>query len=461
MNNIEKLIKDNLPKIKYSTSIDDFEKYGKDRTNFYRVNPAIIVFPKSTKEVRLIIELANFHNLKIVPSGGRTGLSGGAVAKNNEIVVSLDYMNKILNFNEINQTLYVEAGVITEEVQEAAREKGLYYPVDFGSRGSSHIGGNIATNAGGIRVLRYGLTRNQIVGITMVTGSGKIIKTNNGLLKNATGYDLRHLIIGSEGTLGIITEAIIKLTNPPKKTEMLLFGIQDIRKSIPILTRFKKQICISAFEFVSHKALLYSTKLTKKPLPFNKEYPFYILVEFENSSKSTTNKIESVVSKLYEEDIVLSDIYGTSTDEIERIWSYREQVAEALAPFTPYKNDISVLTSKIPEFINEAEKLLKKSYPNFEIIWYGHIADGNLHINILKPDNMPVDDFHKKCDKVSLILFNLIKRYKGSISAEHGLGLLKKDFIHYSRSFEEIELMKSIKKIFDPNGIMNPGKAIS
>lgn len=422
MNNIEKLIKDNLPKIKYSTNIDDFEKYGKDRTNFYKVNPAIILFPKSTKEVRLIVELANLHNLKIVPSGGRTGLSGGAVAKHNEVVVSLDYMNKVLDFNEINQTLSVEAGVITEEIQEIAREKGLYYPVDFGSRGSSHIGGNIATNAGGIRVLRYGLTRNQIVGLTMVTGSGKVIKTNNGLLKNATGYDLRHLIIGSEGTLGIITEAIIKLINPPGKTEMLLFGIKDIGKSIPILTLFKRQVCVSAFEFVSHKALLHSTKLTKKPLPFNKEYPFYILIEFENNSESTTDKVESVVSKLYEDNIILSDIYGTSTSEIELIWSYREQVAEALAPFTPYKNDISVLTSKIPKFIEEAEKLLKKSYPNFEIIWYGHIADGNLHINILKPDTMPVDDFHKKCDQVSLILFSLIKKHKGKYICRTRIG---------------------------------------
>lgn len=458
MMHLETFIKDNLPQLKYSVKKEDFEIYGKDWTNFYLPKPSIIVFPKSTEEVQAIVKLANKNNIGIVPSGGRTGLSGGAVAKNGEIVISLDYMNRIIEFNEVNQTLKVEAGVVTEEIQKIAKEKGLYYPVDFASRGSSHIGGNIATNAGGIRVLRYGLTRNWITGIKMVIGNGEVINTNKGLLKNATGYDLRHLIIGSEGSLGIVTEAIVKLTKAPENVEVLFFGISKIDNVLPILKMFKRQINISAFEFVSHGTLVHSARVAELPLPFDESYPFYVLIEFENTSDIIGEKIETIVTNLYKNNFISNDLYGGNANEIERIWSYRERAAEAVAPFTPYKNDVSVLTSDIPSFIKEAEQLLEKAYPNFEVVWYGHIADGNLHINILKPKNISIDDFHKEGDRVSEILFTLIEKYEGSISAEHGLGLLKKDFIHHSRSNIEIELMKSIKKIFDPKGIMNPNK---
>lgn len=458
MNKTQKLIVENLSGIKYSISDEDFEKYGKDWTNFYEPNPEIILFPKTTKDVQQIIRFANENKIGVVPSGGRTGLSGGAVALNKEIVISLERMNKILDFNKVNQTIKVEAGVITEELQKYALDKGLYYPVDFASRGSSQIGGNIATNAGGIRVVRYGLTRNWITGIKMVTGSGEILETNKGLIKNATGYDLRHLIIGSEGTLGIVTEAIVKLSRKPQNINVIFFAISDIKKAISILEEFQKSLDISAFEFLSNNALNYSITQSNYPKPFKDEFPFYVLIEFENLFDQTSKKVEEIVLNLYKKKLIENDIIGMDTKAIKRIWSYRESITESISKYTPYKNDISVLISDIPKFIYEASMIIEENYPEFEVLWFGHIADGNLHINILKPTNMEIAKFHNECDKVSEILFELISKYNGSISAEHGLGILKRDFIRYSRSEFEISLMKSIKKIFDPNGVLNPNK---
>ena len=235
MNALQQLIKNHLSDIKYSVADEDLLKYGTDWTDFYQTNPCIILFPKTTLEVQQIVQLANQHRIGIVPSGGRTGLSGGAVAAAQEIVVSLEYMNQILDFNPIDQTVRVQAGVITQAVQDFALRNNCYYPVDFGSRGSSQIGGNIATNAGGIRVIRYGLTRNWVVGLQVVTGTGDLLETNHGLLKNATGYDLRHLMIGSEGTLGIVTEAILQLTRPPQQKMVLFLAIKQVEDAMPIL----------------------------------------------------------------------------------------------------------------------------------------------------------------------------------------------------------------------------------
>lgn len=460
MFDIKNLINQKNPEIAYSIEVADLNNYAKDRTDFYPPQAQIILFPKSTAEVQQIVQLANEHQLSIVPSGGRTGLSGGAVATNREIVVSMDKMNRILSFNDIDQTVQVQAGVITEEIQNFAREKGLYYPVDFAARGSSQIGGNIATNAGGIRVIRYGMTRNWVKGLMVVTGSGEILNTNHGLTKNATGYDLRHLIIGSEGTLGIITEATIQLSKAPKHLHVLLLSVNEIKDAINILTIFQKKITLSAFEFFSHKALQYVIQATDEAFPFPEKSSYYVLLEFENVFGQTLEKVGNIVNILYENKLVHNDLIGIEQKEIRRIWTYRENISESIARYTPYKNDISVLTANIPSFIAEAKQLLTSQYPDFEVLWYGHMADGNIHINILKPENYTLENFQIKCEKVSALLFKLIKKYKGSISAEHGVGILKRKYLSYSRSEVEITLMKGIKKIFDPKGIMNPGKLL-
>ena len=449
-----------LKEIQYSVDAVDLINYGKDWTDFYPPNPTCIFFPKTTKEVQQIVQFAVKHNIGVVPSGGRTGLSGGAVAYNNEIVISLDKMNKVLGFNSVNQSVEVEAGLITEELQIFAENKNLYYPLDFASKGSSQIGGNIATNAGGIKVVKYGLTRNWVIGLEIVTGKGEILQLNNGLLKNATGYDLRHLFIGSEGTLGIITKATIQLTKKPKNITVLLFAVPDFKNIIPILERFRNNIEINAFEFFSDLALTYSIKLGDRKKPLSEESTYYVLIEYEKLSDEIQQKVEKITIDLYEKEMIVDDIVGQQEQEIRNIWAYRENIAESLAPYTPYKNDVSVLTSDIPYFIEEASAILQEHYPNFDVIWYGHIADGNIHINILKPKELNKVEFKAKCDVITKHLFTLIKKYKGSISAEHGVGLLKKNYLNYSRSEAELVYLKVIKDAFDPTGIMNPGKLL-
>ncbi len=436
----------------------DLEKYGRDWTQFHQPNPLGIAFPKSTEEVQKIIQFANEHKIALVPSGGRTGLSGGAVASNGELVVSLEKMNHILNFNKTNQTLTTQAGAITEEIQNFAKEKGLFYPVDFASRGSSQIGGNVATNAGGIKVIRYGLTRRQVLGLMIVTGKGDILNLNNGLLKNATGYDLRHLFIGSEGTLGIITEVTLQLTRPPKNLQTIFFGVSSVENILDILKIFKNKIQIAAFEFLSGNALDFVVEKAHLQKPFKEKYNYYVLIEYELISDTTENTVHQTIIRLYEKNLIENDMIGNEETERQRIWDYREKFPQTFSGLNPYKNDISVLTSDIPEFIKEAQEVIGENYPDFTVFWHGHIADGNLHINILKSDNLSVEDFKRMGDEVSQKLFEIIKKYKGSISAEHGVGLTKKKFLHYTRSKTEIEYLKSIKKILDPNQILNPGK---
>jgi glycolate oxidase subunit GlcD len=455
------LIQQKLSHIQQSFSKEDFEKYGKDWTSFYVPNPLVIFFPKNTKEVQQIVLFANEHKIPIVPSGGRTGLSGGAVAQNLEMVVSLEKMNQILSFNEINQTIEVEAGVITQEIQQFANKKNLFYPIDFASKGSSQIGGNIATNAGGIKVLRYGLTRNYVLGLTFVTAKGEVLELNYGLIKNASGYDLRHLVIGSEGTMGIITKATIQLTKKPANLTVLFLAIHKIENILQVLHSVKTQLDITAFEFLSNNALAYflqENEGTKPPFISNSNY--YVLIEFENKSKNDWEVAQKLMARFYENGWIENDLVGQEPSEINKIWQYRERITESIAKYTPYKNDISVLPSNIPTFVARAEKILNQEYPNIEILWFGHIADGNLHINILKPKKLSVETFHEMGNKISPILFDLIKEYKGSISAEHGIGLLKQKFIGLIKSKNEIEYLTAIKKIFDPNNIMNPGKMI-
>ncbi len=460
MHNLKQKIEEELRGIDFSVEKEDLTTYGKDWTNFYTVDASVVLFPKTTLEIQQIILFANKYKIGIVPSGGRTGLSGGAVAINGEIVLSLKKMNKILTFNSFDQTIKVEAGVVTQEIQEFAEKQGLYYPVSFGSKGSSHIGGNIATNAGGIRVVKYGLTREQIIGLTFVTGKGEILHLNKGLLKNATGYDFRHLVIGSEGTLGIVTEAEIRLSKQPQQLNVVFLAVEKIDDILNVLEKFRKDIDVSAFEFLSHLSISYCSKAIEQPLPFKKVYPYYILIEFDNPRNVVQQKLEALIMDLYEHKTIREDLIVQDRQSILKMWKYREEIPASIASFYPYKNDISFKASLIPAFIKEAEQVINKNYPNFEVLWYGHIADGNIHINILKPKTVSIAAFKEKCDKVNKLLFDIVEKYGGSISAEHGVGLVKKGLLHCSRSPIEIEYMKAIKKLFDPNNIMNPGKLI-
>lgn len=440
------------------TDHDSLQLYGVDRTTLWQPAPCAIVLPTSTEEVQALIQFANRENMAVVPSGGRTGLSGGAVAKNGELVLALDRMNKILDHDPIDQTIRCQAGVITEHIQDYAQQLGLYYPVDFAAAGSSQIGGNVATNAGGINVIRYGMTRDWVLGLTVVTGAGEILDLNLGLIKNNTGYDFRHLFIGSEGTLGIICEVILGLAPPPANRLVQVLGINNVRDILEVLQIYKSNLQLTAFEFFTDLALDKVIIHNGASAPLSARTPYYVLIEFEQNDGESLDQALTLFEQCNETGLIADGVISQNQQQAKKLWLLREAISESLSPAKPYKNDISVRVSRMPEFIEAVEALIEASYPAFEVIWYGHIGDGNLHLNILKPDELSTEAFNRHCQNVSIEVAELVAAYGGSISAEHGVGLLKKDLLCYSRSDAEITLMRQVKKVFDPNGIMNPGK---
>lgn len=434
-------------------------EYGRDWTKYLQPKPSAVVFPKSTEEVVQLVQWARKAKVALVPSGGRTGLSGGAAALNGEVVVSFQKMNRILGFDEFDQTVTVEPGVVTETLQNYAEEKKLYFPVDFASRGSSHIGGNVATNAGGIKVLRFGLIRQWVAGLEVVTGAGEVLQLNNSLVKNATGYDLRHLMIGSEGTLGFITKITLNLTRPTERQALFVFGVSDLSSVMKIYHAFKKELPILAFEMFTDLALKHVLEHHKDlKAPFGERCPYYVLAELEVTSENVETRALELFESGVEQGWIIDGIQAQNPQQAKDLWRLREDISEATSPHTPYKNDISVRVSRVPEFLTDMDNILKKEYPQFEAVWFGHIGDGNLHINILKPKDMATEEFLKRCKGVDEKMFAMIERLQGSVSAEHGVGLTKKPFLGHTRSEAEIRLMRGIKQVFDPDGIMNPGK---
>ena len=436
----------------------DLQRYGVDRTTIWQASPCAVVLPGSIEEVQQIVHLANEFNLAIVPSGGRTGLSGGAVAKEGEIVVAMDRLNQVIDYNPLDRCVTVGAGMITANLQDYAAEQGLFYPVDFASTGSSQIGGNIATNAGGIKVIRYGMTRDWVMGLKVVNGAGDILELNKGLVKNNTGYDFRHLFIGSEGTLGLICEATIQLIRPPAESSVLVLGVDNFPAILDVLNTFSAKIDLSAFEFFTQSALDKVSAQMGHPIPFATRTPFYALLEFESSNDAVMDQAMALFELTVERGWVHDGVVSQSLAQAEALWKLREDISETLWHWQPYKNDISVLVSRMPAFLSEVEELVESRYPDFELVWYGHIGDVNLHLNILKPDELSNEEFIARCVPVSSEIGQLLAKYEGSVSAEHGVGLLKKDYLQYSRSPLELALMKQIKLAFDPNSILNPGK---
>jgi glycolate oxidase subunit GlcD len=443
---------------KVLTDPSDLATYGTDWTRIYTPNPVAIVLPKTTEQVQALVQFANQNNVALVPSGGRTGLSAGAVAANGEVVVAFDNMNQILDFNASDRTVRCQAGVVTEQLQNFAEENGLYYPVDFASAGSSQLGGNLSTNAGGIKVIRYGMSRDWVAGLKVVTGKGDVLDLNKDLEKNNTGYDLRHLFIGAEGTLGFITEATMKLSRQPDNLTVLVLGLNDLGSTMDVLNTFRSKLDLTAYEFFSHQAMNHVLAHGQVKAPFDTEAPYYALLEFEAVSDQVMGQAMELFEQCMENGWVLDGVISQSETQAQNLWQLRERISESIAPRIPYKNDISVVVSRVPSFLEEINQVVSDHYPDFEIIWFGHIGDGNLHLNILKPEDMAKEDFFEKCQQVNKWVFEIVERYQGSVSAEHGVGMTKKAYLQYTRSEAEIAYLRGIKQVFDPNGIINPGK---
>lgn len=444
------------PSLRLKTDPADLEHYGRDWTRRWTPAPLAIALPATVEEVQAVVRWANAEHVAVVPSGGRTGLSGGAVAAAGELVLSLERMNRALDFDAVDRTLTVQAGMALQAVHEAAAEHGLVYPVDFAARGSCSIGGNIATNAGGIRVIRYGTTRDWIAGLKVVTGAGELLELNHALVKNSSGYDLRHLFVGSEGTLGVVVEATLRLTDPPPPTNVMLLAVPSFEVLMQVFAAFRSRLRLEAFEFFTGAALRHVLAHGAQA-PFDVAHPYYVVTEFANDAAGEAAALAAFEHCL-EQGWVSDGVISQSDAQARQLWRLREGITESIARYTPYKNDISVRISAMPAFLAASQALLAREYPHFEVVWFGHIGDGNLHINVLKPDDTTDARFVAQCEHVTKLLAQVLAQYRGSISAEHGIGLVKKPYLGCTRSAQEIALMRGIRQVFDPNGLMNPGK---
>jgi FAD/FMN-containing dehydrogenase len=446
-----------LPDLRLLTDACDLEHYGRDWTRRWTPAPLAIALPASIDEVQAIVRWANVQRVAIVPSGGRTGLSGGAVAADGELVLSLERMNRVLDFNPIDRTLAVQPGITLQAVHDAAREHGLLYPVDFAARGSCSIGGNIATNAGGIRVIRYGNTREWIAGLKVVTGNGELLELNRGLIKNSSGYDFRQLMIGSEGTLGIVVEATLRLTDPPPPSQVMLLALPDMDALMKVFGLFRARLGLQAFEFFTDVALGHVLAHGAQHA-LDGDHPYYVVTEFDAANEAAQDAALAAFEHALEQGWVSDGVIAQSDAQASALWRLREGITESLASRRPYKNDVSVRISAVPAFLHEMQALLTREYPQIEVIWFGHIGDGNLHINVLRPEDLSETAFIAQCEHVTALLAASLHRHGGSISAEHGIGLVKKDYLESTRSTAEIALMRGVRQVFDPLGLMNPGK---
>ncbi len=439
---------------------DDRSVYGVDSTRAYVSTATLVVRPRTTLEVSRFLKLCHDHRVAVVPSGGRTGLAGGAVANGGEVVLSLERMRAISPVDTVGATVRVEAGAITQAVHEHCAAAGLTWPVDFASKGSSQIGGNISTNAGGLKVIRYGHTRQWVLGLTVVTPQGTVLELNGALEKNNTGVDLRQLYIGSEGILGVITGAVLKLTRLPPVGMVMLLGVNGLEGVLRVFERARAAgLPLSAFEFFTQACLERVKKNRGVADPLETKTSHYVLMEVD---ADPTHDFDAWLEALLSERIVADGTVAQNEAQARSLWQYREGISESLAKTgLPHKNDISLPLAGLHAFSAAFEAHCRTHYPAFEICVFGHIGDGNLHVNVMKPEAMEVAAFRAECKTLDRDLFSLVREHAGSISAEHGIGLVKKAYLEYSRTPDEIELMRALKRTLDPNNILNPGKVFS
>jgi FAD/FMN-containing dehydrogenase len=440
-----------------SRSEDDRKEYGRDWTRVFEPAPCAVAFPRTTDEVSRLLRLCSTHGVAVVPSGGRTGLSGGAVAASGELVLSLARMRAMHAVDSIGGTVRVEAGAVTQAVHEHCAPHGLTWPVDFASKGSSTVGGNIATNAGGVKVIRWGLTRNWVLGLRAVLASGDVLECDTALEKNNTGPDLRQLFIGSEGTLGVVTEATLKLVRLPRRLDVLLFGVSDLPDVVRLFRETRASpFTLSAYEMFTQACLARVLAHRKLRPPLEEPASHYALVELEDADEAA---LEAWVQSLFERGIVLDGTLAQNAAEARDLWALRESISESLsATGFPHKNDIALPIAELNGFCEDLAEVFAARYSAWELCVFGHIGDGNLHVNVMKPDGVDKAAFLARVKDADRDLFDLVKAHGGSVSAEHGIGLLKKAWLGWTRSPTEIAAMRAVKKALDPGNVLNPGK---
>lgn len=433
---------------------EDLQHLGTDWTKEFKSRPAVVVLPATRQEVQQIVGYCYRERLPYVPSGGRTGLVGGAVAQQGEVVISLGRMNKVWEINRTGMFAVVEAGVTTQQLQEAAAQEGIMFAINLAARGTAQIGGNIATNAGGTQFIRYGGMREQVLGLEVVLPDGRFLPLGSSLRKDNTGYDLKQLFIGAEGTLGIITAATLKLVSRPTKLATMCFAVGTFDNVLRILEMSHLSAAtLHTFEFFSHSAyrIVMRTHKGLKPL-FKQESAGMVLVELDGELAA----VERFVNKVFSRQLAEDGVVAQSESERQMLWSYRELISESLSTYKLLKKgDVSISPPRIGTFLSTMRKhLVTDAAQDIETAVFGHIADGNLHINFAS--NNPAAS--QRIASMDHKMHQLVGEFHGSISAEHGIGLRKKQYLGLSRSKLELELMRIIKQGIDTHQTCNPGK---
>ncbi|MEI6895181.1 MAG: FAD-binding oxidoreductase [Colwellia sp.] len=416
----------------------------------------LLIRPINTDELSQVMKLCHQHKQPVVTHGGLTGLVGGASTTAETIVISLERMNKIEEIDSQQRTMTVQAGVPLQTVQEQAEEQALYYPIDLGARGSATIGGTIATNAGGNRVVRYGMTRESVLGLEVVLADGTVITSMSKVVKNNAGYNLPQIFIGSEGTLGIVTRAVLRLRTKPKGEATTLVALKDFHQLSHLLTTAETELAggLSSFEVMWHSFYKLVTDSPRHTPPISQEYPYYVIIESQGRSDTEEqDKLLAMLEVAFEQKLIADAVLSQSSTEKEKIWAIRDDV-ETLMQLSPlYAFDISLPTKAIPSYLEKLQQQLDSIWHKNHCVVFGHLGDGNLHIIIsagTPKDKVTIEEF----------VYGGLKGLQGSISAEHGIGLEKINYLKYTRTDNEIKLMATIKRALDPMNLLNPGKVI-
>jgi len=442
--------------------------YASDWRKRYVGKPAAVVKPATTSEVAEVVRACAGSRTAIVPQGGNTGLCGAATpdASGTQIVLSLSRMNRIREVDVRNNTMIAEAGCVLANLHKAAEEGGRLFPLSLAAEGSCEIGGNLSTNAGGTAVLRYGNARELVLGLEVVLPSGEVWDGLRGLRKDNTGYDLKQLFIGAEGTLGVITAAVLKLFPLPKSHATAVVALESPEKALALLER-AQGACgerLTGFELFSDFCLSLVLKhFRDTAAPFPRRFPHYVLMELSDTQpgEGVRALVESMLEGALDEKIILDAAVAQSETQARAFWSLREFISEAQAHEGPnIKHDVSIPISRISEFIATTDAQLERAQQGTRLVTFGHLGDGNLHYNVSAPEGVAPGVFVMHTAAINRIVHDSVARFGGSISAEHGLGQLKREEIRRYKSSLELELMRKIKSALDPHGIMNPGKVL-
>jgi glycolate oxidase subunit GlcD len=435
---------------------DNLKLYSRDYTENLSYKPEVIVKPVTTGQISLILKLANEYKIPVIPRGGGTGLSGGALAIYGGICLSMERFNRIIEIDEKNFQAIVEPGVITQVFQEECEKQNLYYPPDPASKGSSFLGGNLAECSGGPRAVKYGVTKDYVLGLEFVTPTGEIINSGARVLKNVTGYNLTQLIIGSEGTLGIITKIILKLIPLPRYKKVLLAAYNNIEDCAGTVAKiFQSGITPSALELMEKSAMQAAEKQLSKKFP-NGNAEAQLLIEVDGNHEESLDKDIEVIAGIVMENGAFDVLLAEDTQKMNEVWSLRRCIGEAVKSISEYKEEDTVVPrSRIAELIKGVKEISRKF--GITTICYGHAGDGNVHVNILK-DKLDDETWEKNLDTAIREIFKLTVSLGGTISGEHGIGFSQKNYLPIALGVDEIALMKNIKRTLDPNNIMNPGK---